>query len=240
MNEKLQAKDIKPRLDSLIAEAETVNKALASRLRKIRTWIKNTKPGSLTKKKELLFFLIELIKDVEFWLDLSQLESDEYELFINQLNPTDRYWYKTLFPRWFEQDDPKFTTWKKKLMAGEFLAKDSQFLKLLSDNIKKSGSSVLLRYICDLSMATDLIVSGMEDKPLCVQLTITNDSLLGSKKTNWKNTVKLWKIERAMFLNYNPTSKTGNQLQIINRLCNYILDKAKTLPDSCYIEDSID
>ena len=32
MNQKLQAKDIKLRLDSLIAEAETVNNVLASRL----------------------------------------------------------------------------------------------------------------------------------------------------------------------------------------------------------------
>jgi hypothetical protein len=85
MAEKLQAKDIKPRLDALIREAQTVNTALASRLRQIRTWVKNTKPGSLMKKKELLSFLIQLIEDVEFWLDLSQLESDEFELFINIL-----------------------------------------------------------------------------------------------------------------------------------------------------------
>jgi hypothetical protein len=240
MAQKLQAKDINPRLNSLIAEAQIVNTDLASRLRQIRTWIKNTKPGSLIKKKELLFFLIELIKDVEFWLDLSQLESDEFELFIKELNPTDRYWYTTLFPLWFTQYDPKFTTWKQKLMAGEFQAKDSQFIKQVADNIKKRGGSVLLRYICDLSMATDLIVSGIGDKPLCVQLTVTNDSLLDPKKTNWKTTVQQWKIARAFFLSYNPVSRTGNELEIINRLCNYILDKAQTLPDNCYIEDSID
>lgn len=125
-------------------------------------------------------------------------------------------------------------------MAGEFLAKDSQFLKLVSDNIKKRGGSVLIRYICDLSMATDLMVSGIEGKPLSVQLTVTNESLLDTKKTNWTHTVQLWQIERAIFISYNPTSKTGKQLEIINRLCNYILDQVKTLPDSCYIEDSID
>lgn len=240
MVEKLQAKDIKPRLDNLIVEAESVSNALASRLRQIKSWVKNTKPGSLMKKKELLFFLIELIEDVEFWLDLSQLESDEYELFINELNPTDRYWYTTLFPRWFEQYDPKFNTWKKKLMAGEFQAKDGQLLKQISDNIKQRGGSVLLRYISDLSMATDLIVSGMGDKPLCVQLTVTNDSLLDTKKANWKTTVQQWKIERAFFLSYNPASKTRSKGEMIDRLCDYILDKAQTLPDNCYIEDSID
>ena len=240
MVEKLQAKEIKPRLDDLIVEAESVSIALASRLRQIRSWVKNTKPGSLVKKKELLFFLVELIADVGFWLDLAQLDSEEYDLFINELNPTDRYWYTTLFPRWFGQYDPKFSTWKKKLMTGEFRAKDAQLLKLISDNIRKRGGSVLSRYISDLSMATDLIVSSVGNKPLCVQLTVTNESLLDTKKTNWKTTVKQWKIERAFFLSYNPVSKTRKEPEIINKLCNYILDKAQTLPDNCYIEDSID
>lgn len=240
MVEKLEAKQIKPRLDNLIAEAEIVSTALASRLRQIRTWVKNTKPGSLMKKKELLFFLRELIDDVEFWLDLVQLETKEYELLVKELNPTDRYWYTKLFPRWFEQYDPKFSTWKKKLMAGEFQAKDNQLLKQISDNIKSSGGSVLLRYISDLSMATDLIVSGKGDKPLCVQLTVTNDSLLDTKKSNWQTTVREWNIERAFFLSYNPVSRTRSELEKIDRLCDYILDKAQTLPDNCYIEDSID
>ena len=239
MTEKLQAKDIKPRLNSLIAQAESVNTDLSSRLRQIRSWVKNTKPGSLMKKKELLFFLRELIDDVEFWLLLVQLETEELELFINELNPTDRYWYTTLFPRWFAQYDPKFSTWKKKLMAGEFHFKDGQLLKQVSDNVKSSGGSVLLRYISDLSMATDLIVSGKGDKPLCVQLTVTNDSLLDTKKANWKTTVQEWNIERAFFLSYNPVSRTRSEGETIDRLCNYILDKAQTLPDNCYIVDSI-
>ena len=239
MVEKLQAKDINPKLNSLIKEAESISNALALRLRQVRSWVKNTKPGSLMKKKELLFFLIELIKDVEFWLDLAQLEEEEYQLFINELNPTDRYWYTILFPRWFREYDPKFSTWKKKLMAGEFQAKDGKLLKQVSDNIKKRGGSVLLRNISDLSMATDLIVSDIGDKPLCVQLTVTNDSLLDTKKANWKTTVRQWKIERALFLSYNPVDKTRSELEVIDRLCEYILDKAKTLPDNCYIEDSI-
>lgn len=239
MVEKLQAKEIKPRLDNLISEAETVNSDLATRLKQIRSWVKNTKPGSLMKKKELLFFLRELIDDVEFWLDLVQLEAEEYEGFIDELNPTDRYWYTTLFPRWFAQYDPKFSTWKKKLMAGEFQFKDGQLLKQVSDNIKKRGGSILLRYISDLSMATDLIVSSKDDKPLCVQLTVTNDSLLDTKKANWKTTVQEWNIERAFFLSYNPVSRTRSEGETIDRLCNYILDKAQTLPDNCYIVDSI-
>ena len=240
MVEKLQAKDINPRLNDLILEAENVSTALASRLRQIRSWVKNTKPGSLMKKKELLFFLRELIDDVEFWLELVQLETEEYEEFIEELNPSDRYWYTKLFPQWFGQYDPKFSTWKKKLMAGEFEAKDSQLLKQVSDNIKQRGGSVLLRYISDLSMATDLIVSGQGDRPLCVQLTVTNDSLLDTKKANWKATVQQWKIERALFLSYNPVSRTRSEQETIDRLCNYILDKVLTLPDRCYIEDSID
>jgi len=64
MVEKLQAKQIKPRLDDLIAEAQTVNNDLAHRLKIIRSWIKTTRPGALTKKSDFptlcLFITINL------------------------------------------------------------------------------------------------------------------------------------------------------------------------------------
>ena len=103
MNEKLQAKDIKSRLDSLIAEADTVNIALASRLRQIKSWIKNTKPGSLSKKRELIFFLRELIEDVEILLALQELDPINFEVALKELTPTERYWFTDLFPKWFKQ-----------------------------------------------------------------------------------------------------------------------------------------
>ncbi len=240
MNHKLQAKDIKPLLDSLIVETEIVDKALASRLRQIKTWIKNTKPGSLSKKRELIFFLRELIEDVEIWLALKELDTISRQLALKELTPTERYWFTDLFPKWFKQIDPKLSIWKKELMAGNFKSKDREVLNIISEKIKKRNGSITVRYICDLSMATDLIASGIENQPLSVQLTITNEYLLEKKKTNWRDTLNYWNIQRAIFISYNPLSKTENKLEVINRLCDNILDKANTLPDSCYIEDNIE
>ena len=240
MNEKLQAKDIKSRLDSLIAEADTVNIALASRLRQIKSWVKNTKPGSLSKKRELIFFLRELIEDVEILLALQELDPINFEVALKELTPTERYWFTDLFPKWFKQFDPKLSIWKKELMAGNFESKDRRILNILSDLVKKRGGSISLRYIFDFSMATDLIVSGILEKPLSVQLTITNEYLLDDKKSKWKDTLKYWNIKRGIFISYNPVSKTGSELDVIQRLSAYILDKANTLPNTCYIEDTIE
>ncbi|VEP14179.1 conserved hypothetical protein [Hyella patelloides LEGE 07179] len=240
MNQKLLAQDIKPLLDSLIVEAETVDKALASRLRQIKTWIKNTKPGSLSKKREVIFFLRELIEDVEIWLALKELDPTNRQLALKELTPTERYWFTELFPQWFQKFDPKLSIWKKELMAGKFESKDRRVLNILSDIVKKRGGSVSIRYICDFSMATDLIVSGTFEKPLCVQLTITNEYLLDDKKSKWKDTLKHWNIERAIFISYHPVSKTGSELDVIHRLANQILNNANTLPNTCYIEDTVE
>ncbi len=203
MVEKLQAKQIKPKLDDLIAEAQTVNDDLAHRLKIIRSWIKTTRPGALTKKSELMFFLRELIEDVETWLALAELQESDRALALSLLTPTERYWLTDLFPKWFARADSKLSTWKKELMAGNFESKDRRVLNILSNIVSRGGGSVSLRYIGDFSMATDLIVSGSLEKPLCVQLTITNEYLLPTKKSKWKDTLKYWDIQRAIFISYN-------------------------------------
>lgn len=240
MVEKLQAKDIKPRLDNLIAEAETVNSDLATRLKVIRSWIKKTKPGGLTKKRELMFFLRELIEDVDQWLALAELDQSDRAIALSTLTPTEKYWLTELFPRWFATPDPKLRIWKQELMAGNFESKDRYVLNILSDLVKKGGGSIVLRYIADFSMATDLMVSGILQKYLCVQLTITNESLLDEKKDNWRDTLRYWQIERAIFISYNPGNQKASELNVIKRLSNYLLDSANNLPDRCYIEDTID
>ena len=240
MVEKLQAKDINPRLNDLILEAETVNSDLATRLKLIRSWIKKTKPGGLTKKRELMFFLRELIEDVEQWLVLAKLEQSDRDFALSTLTPTEKYWLTELFPRWFATKDPKLRIWKQELMAGNFKSKDRYVLDLLSDLIEKGGGSIVLRYIADFSMATDSIVSGSLRKPLSVQLTITKESLLDEKKDNWRDTLKYWQIPRAIFISYNPGNKKASELNVIKRLSNYLLDSANNLPDRCYIEDTID
>jgi len=239
VTEVIQAKEIKPRLEILLAEADVVNADLASRLRQISRWLKDTKPGSLTKKRELMFFLRELIEDVEIWLALEELEPVDKQSALSELTPTERYWFTFLFPTWLTQYDPNFDIWKKKLMAGEFEATDRPFLNLLSEQIQKSLGSVLLRYICDLSMATDLIISSSDSKLLCVQLTISDDRLTSDKKEDWLNTVQRWRIQRALFLSYNPRRKTGSQLDVITEVGNYLLEECDSLPDSCYIEYSL-
>ncbi len=240
MVEKLQAKEIKPKLDTLIKEAETVNTDLASRLKLIKSWIKDTRPGALTKKSELMFFLRELIEDVEQWLALAELNNSDRAIALSLLTPAERYWLTELFPRWFAKPDSKLRIWKQELMAGNFESKDRRVLNILADIVKKRGGSITLRYIADFSMATDLIVSGVLEKPLCVQLTITNEYLLDEKKDNWRDTLRYWQIVRGIFISYNPGNKKGSELNVIKRLSNYLLESANNLPDSCYIEDTID
>lgn len=240
MVEKLQAKDIKPKLDSLIAESETVNADLASRLKVVKSWIKDTKPGGLTKKKELMFFLRELIEDVDQWLALAELDFNNRQLALSLLTPTERYWLTNLFPKWFGRQDPKLSIWKRELITGSFESKDRRVLNILSDIAKKRGGGVTLRYISDFSMATDLIVSGILEKSLCVQLTISNEYLLDDKKSKWKDTLKYWGITRAIFISYNPGNKRGSELNVVHRLSDSLLERANTLPNTCYIEDNID
>ncbi len=121
-------------------------------------------------------------------------------------------------------------------MAGKFEATDRPVLNLLSNQIKNSLGSVLLRYICDLSMATDLMLSSSDGKLLCVQLTTSDDRLTVDKKEDWLKTVQRWRIQRALFLSYNPRRNTGSQLDVIIAVGNYLLEKCESLPDSCYIE----
>lgn len=240
MSRNLQAKDIKLRFDSLIVEAETVNPALATRLRQIKTWIKNTKPGSLTKKRELMLFLIELINDVEIWLTLNDSDPEIREIVLQELNSTERYWFTILFPKWLNTYNPKFIIWKQKLMKGEFEAKDRQMLNLLSQQVKRRGSFILQRYIIDFSMATDVIIGNSSKQVLCVQLTITNQNLLDSKKDDWLKTLQRWGIQRALFLSYNPINQNKSGLKVIEEVCNYILAQSYTLEDTCYSIGSID
>ncbi len=54
-------------------------------------------------------------------------------------------------------------------------------------------------------MATDLIASGTEELPLCVQLTSVRDSLNQTNLADWLSTLKHWKIKRGVFISFNPT-----------------------------------
>jgi len=54
----------------------------------------------------------------------------------------------------------------------------------------------------DLSMTTDIIVSGSQNQPLCVQITSLAEEFLLDKVTDWKDRLIFWEIERGLLLSY--------------------------------------
>ena len=121
MSNRIDANQIKAELDSVIADADNTEPQLAQKLRQLSRWIKDKKPGLLTKKRLVMDLIIEVMQDAKFWLKIKDLAPDEKIAFYHQaqLTPPERYWYETLFPTWFKTPDPKLTTWTKKLMAEE-------------------------------------------------------------------------------------------------------------------------
>ncbi|MBH8563689.1 hypothetical protein I8748_16070 [Nostoc sp. CENA67] len=129
------------------------------------------------------------------------------------MTTTEKYWYSELFPKWLSENDPKFSIWRRKLMTGEFSQNDANFINLISSNIENRGGTVVKRYIADLSMATDIIVSSRQEKPLCIQITSLSEEFYQQKSDDWERTLRFWKIERGLFLSYNPSvNDFGNQI----------------------------
>ncbi|MDJ0735404.1 MAG: hypothetical protein QNJ47_15325 [Nostocaceae cyanobacterium] len=231
----MQAKEIKERLKSLIQEASAVDPNLMSRLEEINRWIKNVKPGSLTAKKLLILFLVQIIDDAEVWLKFKSLPSKtEQQAAINALNPALRYWYSYLFPKWLSENDPKFYIWRQKLMTGDFIQEDENLLLSITNNIKKRGGNVVRRYIADLSMTTDIIVSNRNEKPLCVQITSLSDEYSQIKSEEWKNVLCFWEIERGLFLSFNPSTTN-----FVNQIVNITLYNSDNLKTGMYLKFSL-
>lgn len=162
--------EIKDQLKSLMKKASSIEPCLAKRLDEINRWVKDIKPGSLTAKKFVMAFLLEVIRDADVWLKLKGLSSPELQdSAFEKMTPTEQYWYGYLFPLWLNSNDPKFYIWKQKLMSCEFSQTDDDILKSIVQTIESRGGTVWRRYIADFSMATDLIVSYRQRKPLCLQ-----------------------------------------------------------------------
>jgi hypothetical protein len=229
MPQRIQAKDIEPELKRLIAEARPVEPGLADRLDEIRRWIKAKKPGQLMSKRHVMDFLVELYVDARVWLDLQALESRARQACVDQMTPAEQYWYTELFPRWFNEPDPKLFIWKQKLMAGEFDQEDKELIDSLCDCIDQRQGSSWACYILDLSMATDLLASGTLKTPLSVQLTTLSSQLSVDKKARWELTLRYWKIQRALFVSFNPMRDSA-------LLESRILQESDRLPASCYTE----
>jgi hypothetical protein len=54
MPNRINANEIKIEFDRIIIQADTTDPQLAQRLRQLSRWIKNKKPGLLTKKRLLI------------------------------------------------------------------------------------------------------------------------------------------------------------------------------------------
>jgi hypothetical protein len=229
MSERIHAKDIEQTLRRLIADAIQIEPLLANRLNEVWRWIKDKKPGQLMSKRYVMAFLDELYEDANVWLDLNTLETKEKQAYEDEMTPAERYWYTELFPKWFKERDPKLSIWQQKLMAGEYKPKDKELIADLCNRVDKQQGSSWDAYILDLSMATDLIVSAAQEKPLCIQLTTSYDQFTKDKKQKWELTLKYWSIQRGLFVNFNPM-KDRAVLESRLRL------ESDCLPDSGYNE----
>ncbi len=224
--------EIKAQLKSLMKEASSIEPCLAKRLDEINRWVKDIKPGSLTAKKFVMAFLLEVIRDADVWLKLKSLSSPELQdSAFEQMTPTERYWYGYLFPQWLNSNDPKFYIWKQKLMSCEFSQTDDDILNSIAQTIESRGGTVWRRYIADFSMATDLIVSYRQRKPLCLQVTSVSNDYAQKKYENWQNTLQMWVIDRGLFLSYNP-----GKPDFLDQLVTITLHNSDFLPLGRYLK----
>ena len=229
----MQAQEIKDKLKSLIREADSIYPSLALRLGEVDRWVKDVKPGTLTAKKFVMAFLLQLVSDSEVWLAVKSLPSEAAQQAAFELmTPAERYWYSYLFPKWLSETDLKFYIWKKKLMAGKFNPADDRILQSIAARIQQRGdTSFIQRYIADLSMATDSIVSNRQQQPLCIQVTTVSDEFSQQKYENWQKTLQDWGIDRGLFLSYDI-----NDENFLNQLANIALYNSDNLPAGRYLK----
>lgn len=231
----MQGKEIKDKLKSLINEASSIDPSLARRLEEINRWVKDVKPGSLTAKRFVIAFLLQMIRDSEALLLVKSLPSEEeQQLAFGELKPILRYWYSYLFPKWLNENDPKFYIWRQKLMAGDFSQKDASLIEAIANLIKRRQGTIVQRYVADLSMATDIIISSSQEKPLCIQLTTLSDEFAQEKSENWENTLRFWEIERGLFLSFNPS-----ETDFVNQIVNVALYNSDHLRIGFYLKFSL-
>ncbi|MBD2665449.1 hypothetical protein B6N60_04414 [Richelia sinica FACHB-800] len=230
----MQAKEIKDKLKSLIEQSSSIDPTLARRLEEINRWVKHIKLGCLNAKPMVLAFLLEVITDSTVWLAIKSLPSAaEQNSHFAKMTPIERYWYGCLFPRWINSTDAKFYIWKKKMMAGQFNQFDNDIIRCIAQDIVKREGNFWQRYIADLSMATDLIVSSHKNQPLCVQFTTVSKELNQQKYQDWQHTLQLWDIERGLFISYNPLDD-----DLVHQLVNISLYNSDYLGNKKYLNFS--
>ena len=229
--QKFNAKEIRTRLDELIVQADKIEPTLAKRLIDLRKWIKQKKDGCLNSKPYVLDLLAEVVLDSTFWLALNHLNVTQRQFIYTEMNcsPAQQYWFDVLFPQWLNERDPKLPIWKQEVMAGNFNRDDEIIIRSISQKIEALGGSCLWNHILDLSMATDLVTTGIRKDPLCVQLTTVSGINLTQKHEKWQKTLIYWSIKRGLLISYN--SMRSNHVAI---LADRILNCSDNLPTPCY------
>lgn len=230
MSNSISASRVRAELNSIITEAESLEPLLANRLRQFLRWIKDKKDGLLTNKRLVLSLIIEIIQDAKLWIEIQDLNSEERADFYNEAGFTssEKYWYETLFPEWFMNQDPKLSIWTKKLMADEFPRSDQKIMDEFIWEFNRLRQPALYRYILDLSMATDLVISYNSGEPLAVQMTSSNPDLLGQKQSEWEKTLVYWKVPRGVLFSHYTSHRVGKSVEIL-------LKHADTLENGCYV-----
>jgi len=156
----LQAQEIKDKLNSLISDADLIDPSLAKRLDEINRWVKDVKPGSLTAKKFVMAFLLQLIRDSQVWLTVQSLSSGrEQEAAFELMTPGERYWYSYLFPKWLNENDRKFYIWKQKLKSGKFDPADDLVIRAIAARIVDRQGTVLYRSCGEYINETIFLIS---------------------------------------------------------------------------------
>lgn len=226
---RLKANEIKLRLQPLKRESLFRGETeLAVRIKEILATIAKYKNELLDKKRFLIGFLNEFYYDIQTYIydikPILNLPQGEIEKFCQQknLSVTEYYWYSVILPNWLSQEDPKFSYWIEKLIQEEYTGSDEDLIIVLTKTINaRTHGSASNRYILDLSMATDLLVSHVPStlEPVFVQLTGTailrdgqrNPDFL-TKQQKWNHTLSCWGIKRALLVAHDAQVNTPNNL----------------------------
>ena len=138
---KLQAIEIKARLQVLKKKALFIEPKLAARISEIGTTLAKYKNELLDKKRFLIGFLNEFYYDIQTYIydikPILNLPQGEIEKFCQQknLSVTEYYWYSVILPNWLSQEDPKFSYWIEKLIQEEYTGSDEDLIIALTKTI---------------------------------------------------------------------------------------------------------
>ncbi|AFZ42274.1 hypothetical protein PCC7418_0016 [Halothece sp. PCC 7418] len=205
MNTRINAKDIPSLLKTKSEEATLVKPTLSKALQQIYDYFELEKSTlvRLRRNESLANFLVEIIKDSDLIIKMSYLNQEQKQYLLNQLSGAERYWIEQLFPLWLGQLDGKSHIWLEKIKSGQFVKMDHGVMNQVIKELLARNVSCACRFICDLSMATDLIASDNQYY-ICIQLTSSqSEATLENKVERWSRTLDYWYIRRGLFVRYS-------------------------------------